>query len=104
LAQCLESYKNAQTNLLFPRCHFIRTEADSDAFVEDYITTALVSTLKIIVKAIENSKKIFDANGNVSQFIVTLLYKNHEIVFLIAKLDTIQHYSFRETMYTTFFE
>jgi len=66
LAQCLESYKNAETNLMFPRCHFIRNEADSDAFVEDYITTALVSTLKIIVKAIESNKKMFAANGNVS--------------------------------------
>lgn len=51
---------------MFPRCHYIQTEADSDAFVEDYITTALVSTLKIIVKAIENNKKIFAANANVS--------------------------------------
>jgi len=66
LAQCLESYKNVQTNLMFPRCHYIRNEADSDAFVEDYIITALVSTLKIIVKAIENNKRIFNVNGNVS--------------------------------------
>jgi len=51
---------------MFPRCHFIQTEADSDAFVEDYITTALVSTLKIIVNAIENKKNIFAANGKVS--------------------------------------
>jgi len=65
LAQCLESYKNAVTNLMFPRCHYIRSEADSDAFVEDYITTALVGTLKIIVKSIENNKRIFNANGNV---------------------------------------
>ncbi|KAL5245423.1 hypothetical protein ACI65C_012833 [Semiaphis heraclei] len=73
LAQCLESYKNADTNLMFPRCHFIRTEADSDAFVEDYITTALVSTLKIIVKSIENSKKIFDANGNIPYNIINFV-------------------------------
>ncbi|XP_029348656.1 tubulin glycylase 3A-like isoform X1 [Acyrthosiphon pisum] len=65
LAQCLESYKNAETNLMFPRCHYIRTEADSDAFVEDYITTALVSTLKIIVKSIENNKNMFTADGNI---------------------------------------
>ncbi|CAI6373504.1 unnamed protein product [Macrosiphum euphorbiae] len=65
LAQCLESYKNAETNLMFPRCHYIRTEADSDAFVEDYITTALVSTLKIIVKAIENNKNMFTTDGNI---------------------------------------
>ncbi|XP_022176617.1 tubulin glycylase 3A-like [Myzus persicae] len=65
LAQCLESYKNAETNLMFPRCHYIRTEADSDAFVEDFITTALVSTLKIIVKAIENNKRMFTENGNI---------------------------------------
>jgi len=51
---------------MFPRCHYIRTEEDKDAFVEDYITTALISTLKIIVKAIENNKRIFTANGNVS--------------------------------------
>jgi len=50
---------------MFPRCHYIRTEADSDAFVEDYITTALVSTLKIIVKAIENNKNMFTTDGNV---------------------------------------
>ncbi|XP_026821173.1 tubulin glycylase 3A-like [Rhopalosiphum maidis] len=65
LAQCLESYKHFVTNLMFPRCHYIRSDADSDAFVEDYITTALVSTLKIIVKAIENNKTIFTSNGNI---------------------------------------
>ncbi|XP_060868327.1 tubulin glycylase 3A-like [Metopolophium dirhodum] len=70
LAQCLESYKNAVTNLMFPRCHYIRSEADSDAFVEDYITTALISTLKIIVKAIENNKKIFTTNGNIPYTII----------------------------------
>jgi len=51
---------------MFPRCHHIQSEADKIAFVEDYITTALVSTLKIIVKAIENKKKIFTESGNVS--------------------------------------
>jgi len=51
---------------MFPRCHYIRSEEDKDAFVEDYIITALISTLKIIVKAIENNKRIFTANGNVS--------------------------------------
>jgi len=51
---------------MFPRCHYIRSEADSEAFVEDYITTSLISTLKIIVQAIENNKMIFTANGNVS--------------------------------------
>ncbi|CAH1731116.1 unnamed protein product [Aphis gossypii] len=65
LAQCLELYKNSVTNLMFPRCHYIRSEADSDAFIEDYITTALVSTLKIIVKGIENNKKMFSSNGNI---------------------------------------
>lgn len=66
LAKSLESYKNSETNLMFPRCHFIRSEEDKDAFVEDYITTALISTLRIIVKAIENNKRIFTLNGNVS--------------------------------------
>ncbi|XP_060881988.1 tubulin glycylase 3A-like [Metopolophium dirhodum] len=65
LAKSLESYNNAETNLMFPRCHYIRSEEDKDAFVEDYITTALISTLKIIVKAIENNKRIFTANGNI---------------------------------------
>ncbi|CAI6354325.1 unnamed protein product [Macrosiphum euphorbiae] len=65
LAKSLESYNNSETNLMFPRCHYIRSEEDKDAFVEDYITTALISTLKIIVKAIENNKKIFNANGNI---------------------------------------
>lgn len=65
MAQCLESYKNGESNLMFPRCHYIRTETDSEAFVEDYITTALVSTLKIIVKAIENNRRIFSTKGNV---------------------------------------
>jgi len=55
---------------MFPRCHYIRSEEDKDAFVEDYITTALISTLKIIVKAIENNKKIFTANGNVSSNLI----------------------------------
>ncbi|CAI6344638.1 unnamed protein product [Macrosiphum euphorbiae] len=70
LAQCLEYYKNSVTNLMFPRCHYIRSEADSEAFVEDYITTALVSTLKIIVQAIENNKVIFTANGNIPYTII----------------------------------
>jgi len=51
---------------MFPRCHYIRSEEDKDSFVEDYIITALISTLKIIVKAIENNKRIFTENGNVS--------------------------------------
>jgi len=54
---------------MFPRCHYIRSEADSDAFIEDYITTALVSTLKIIVKGIEDNKKMFSSNGNVTVLI-----------------------------------
>ncbi|KAE9542612.1 hypothetical protein AGLY_002523 [Aphis glycines] len=65
LAQCWEYYKNSVTNLMFPRCHYIRSEAGIDTFVEDYITTALVSTLKIIVHAIQNNKMIFSANGNI---------------------------------------
>ncbi|XP_025195685.1 tubulin glycylase 3A-like [Melanaphis sacchari] len=65
LAQCLEYYKNSVTNLMFPRCHYIRSEADIEAFVDDYITTALISTLKIIVLAIENNKMIFTKNGNI---------------------------------------
>jgi hypothetical protein len=60
---------------MFPRCHYIRNEADNDAFVEDYITTALVSTLKFIVKAIENNKRIFTANGNVSLNLIVSIQK-----------------------------
>jgi len=67
---------------MFPRCHYIRSEADSEAFVEDYITTALVSTLKIIVQAIENNKMIFTANGNVSLNFIVRLFKNNNIAFL----------------------
>ncbi|XP_025191717.1 tubulin glycylase 3A-like [Melanaphis sacchari] len=70
LAQCLEYYKNSVTNLMFPRCYYIRSEADRDAFVEDYITTALVSTLQIIVKAIENNRNIFTINGNIPYNII----------------------------------
>ncbi|KAE9521600.1 hypothetical protein AGLY_018004 [Aphis glycines] len=65
LAQSLECYKNVKSNLMFPRCHYIRSEEDKDAFVEDYIITALISTLKIIVKAIENNIRIFTENGNI---------------------------------------
>lgn len=82
MAQCLEYYNNSVTNLMFPRCHYIRSEADSEAFVEDYITTALVSTLKIIVQAIENNKMIFTANGNVSLNFIVRLFKNNNIAFL----------------------
>ncbi|XP_060851495.1 tubulin glycylase 3A-like [Rhopalosiphum padi] len=70
LAQCLEYYKNSKTNLMFPRCHYNRSKVDIEAFVEDYITTALVSTLKIIVQAIENNKMIFTANGNIPYTII----------------------------------
>lgn len=77
---------------MFPRCHYIRSEADNDAFVEDYIATALVSTLKIIVKAIENNKIIFTANGNVSFDLIKLLYKNNNIIFLSTSLDTIHNH------------
>jgi len=68
---------------MFPRCHYNRSKVDIEAFVEDYITTALVSTLKIIVQAIENNKMIFTANGNVSfNFIVTVrVYTSNYIVF-----------------------
>lgn len=51
---------------MFPRCHYIRNEKDYDAFLEDYILTALIGTLKIIVHAIEKNKRIFSENGNVS--------------------------------------
>jgi len=70
---------------MFPRCHYIRSEIDSEAFVEDYITTSLISTLKIIVRAIENNKMIFTENGNVSlNFIISVcLFKNNNIAFLI---------------------
>lgn len=51
---------------MFPRCYYIRSEADNEAFVEDYITTALISILKIIVKSIEYNKMIFTKNGKVS--------------------------------------
>jgi len=76
---------------MFPRCHYIRNEADSDAFVEDYITTALVSTLKIIVKAIENNKRIFNVNGNVSfdSIVSVQYYRNcflHELTRYHIKL------------------
>jgi len=66
---------------MFPRCHYIRSKADSEAFVEDYITTALVSTLKIIVQAIENNKMIFTENGNVSLNFIVCLFKNNNIAF-----------------------
>ncbi|CAH1731502.1 unnamed protein product [Aphis gossypii] len=65
LAQSLQCYKNVKSNLMFPRCHYIRSEEDKVAFVEDYIITALISTLKIIVKAIENNIRIFTENGNI---------------------------------------
>jgi len=57
---------------MFPRCHYIRSEEDKNAFVDDYIITALISTLKIIVKAIENNKRIFTENGNVSFKLIVL--------------------------------
>jgi len=52
---------------MFPRCHYIRNEVDYDAFLEDYIITALVGTLKIIIQAIEKNKRIFSETGNVSR-------------------------------------
>jgi len=74
---------------MFPRCHYIRSEADSEAFMEDYITTALVSTLKIIVQAIENNKMIFTANGNVSLNFIVRLSKT---ITLLSSPDTIYNY------------
>lgn len=66
LAQCLENYKHTVSNLMFPRCHYIRTNEDYDAFVDDYVTTALIGTLKIVVKAIGKNRTIFSLNGTVS--------------------------------------
>ncbi|VVC38473.1 Tubulin-tyrosine ligase/Tubulin polyglutamylase [Cinara cedri] len=65
LAQCLEPYKYAVTNLMFPRCHYIRNKSDYDAFLEDYIITALIGTLKIIVQAIEKNERKFSEKGNI---------------------------------------
>lgn len=72
LAQCLLSFKNM--NLMFPRCHYIRNEKDYDAFMEDYVLTALVGTLKIIVHAIEKNKNIFSINGNVSFWLHSIYF------------------------------
>lgn len=66
LAQCLEPYKHTVSNLMFPRCHYVRTEEDYDAFVNDYVTTALVGTLKIVVQAIGKNRTIFSVKGTVS--------------------------------------
>lgn len=57
--------KNVETNLIFPRCHHIREEKDYDAFIADYIITALIGVLEIIVQSIENSNEIFSESGNV---------------------------------------
>lgn len=92
LAQCWEYYKNSVTNLMFPRCHYIRSEAGIDAFVEDYITTALVSTLKIIVHAIENNKMIFSANGNVSFNFIVTVYVYTQVITLFSTPDTMYNY------------
>jgi len=43
-------------------------------FLEDYIITALVGTLKIIVQAIEKNKRIFSETGNVSHNLMTVNY------------------------------
>lgn len=51
---------------MFPRCHYIRNQTDYELFLEDYITTALIGTLKIIVQSIEDNKIIFSKSGNVS--------------------------------------
>lgn len=53
------------TNLIFPRCHYIRGEKDYDAFIVDYIITALTGVLEIVVQSIENSKEIFSESGDV---------------------------------------
>lgn len=66
LAQCLKPFNNSVPNLMFPRCHYIRNDVHYNAFVEDYIITALVGTLKIIVTAVEKNKRIFTENGKVS--------------------------------------
>ncbi|XP_050440034.1 tubulin glycylase 3A-like [Adelges cooleyi] len=65
LAHCLEPYRNKLSTVMFPRCHFVREKADWDKFMQDYFTTALVSTLKTIVEAIENRKLIFSKDGDV---------------------------------------
>jgi len=57
---------------MLPRCHYIRSEEDKNAFVDDYMITALIDTLKIIVKGIENNKRIFTENGNVSFKLIVL--------------------------------
>lgn len=89
LAQCLEPFKNAVTNLMFPRCHYIRNKQDYNIFMDDYMVTALVSTLKIIVQAIEKNKIIFSENGNVSNNSINCIYcRNNTTYYLIRRYPT----------------
>lgn len=75
---------------MFPRCHYIRNEADYDAFMEDYITTALIGTLKTIVQAIGENKKILSSNGNVRFSLIITEYFFLRYLFTVeSKLNTV---------------
>lgn len=88
MAQCLENHKNTATNLMFPRCHYIRNEADYDAFLQDYIITALVGTLKIIAQAIEENKRIFSENGSVSYNSMSVNYGRNNKNYWLTSYPT----------------
>ncbi|XP_050527779.1 tubulin glycylase 3A-like [Daktulosphaira vitifoliae] len=64
LAHCLEPYLDKLSNIMFPRCHYVRGKADWDKFLKDYYMTALIGTLKTIVEAIENKKVLFSKEGD----------------------------------------
>lgn len=69
LAKYLKSYKNTSNTsnkLMFPRCHYIRNETDYDAFMEDYITTALIGALKFIIQTTEKNRPILFHKDSVS--------------------------------------
>lgn len=107
LAQCLERYKNTVSNLMFPRCYYVRGNAGYNLFMEDYITTALTSTLKIIVQSIEENKMMLSENGQVrgnSNSWISKMIRKHElnnyIFFYSLATVTLQNDWFCETVYT----
>lgn len=74
----MESYKNTVTNLMFPRCYYIRDETDYDAFMEDYRITASIGVIETIVQSIEGSKKIFSESDNIRINFINPYYNNND--------------------------
>uniref|UniRef100_A0A1B6BZE1 Uncharacterized protein n=1 Tax=Clastoptera arizonana TaxID=38151 RepID=A0A1B6BZE1_9HEMI len=69
------------SNTLFPRCYNIASEDDLEAFINNFRLTACISTLQIVINAIDNDNKdIYSEEGKLEDVQSTFLHKSMRIL------------------------